>query len=161
VNERKFFRAGELARLTRVSTDTLRYYEREGLILRPARSANRYREYSADTLQRVRVIQAALAIGFSVKELARIFHKRDHGGVPCREARDLAIQKLEMIELQLKHLQKARTRLRSVIQSWKTELNGHDPSVRVHLLDKLASDKSIPLEHFPRLLQRAKQEKRK
>ena len=161
MNERKFFRAGQLSKLAGVSTDTLRFYERQGLISRPARSANGYREYSAATLHRVRVIQSALAIGFSVKELTTIFHKRDHGGVPCREVRDLAIQKLEMIESQLKQLQKARTRLRGVIQSWKTQLNGNDPSIRVHLLEKLASDDSIRLENFPRVLQRAKQEKRK
>jgi DNA-binding transcriptional MerR regulator len=160
VNERKFYRAGEVAKLSGVSTDTIRYYERQGLISRPARSTNGYREYPAATLQRVRVIQAALGIGFSVKELATIFHKRDHGGAPCREVRDLAMQKLEFIELQLKQLQKARTHLRNVIQSWKTQLNGRHPSVRVHLLDKLATDNPVRT-NFPRLLQRAKQEKRK
>lgn len=147
--------------LSGVSTDTLRFYERQRLISRPNRSANGYREYPTATLHRIRVIQSALAIGFTVKELAKIFHKREHGEVPCREVRDLAVQKLQFIESQLQHLKKARKQLSNVIQSWAKELNGSDPLVRAHLLDKLAANDSVPLENFPRLLKKAKQEKRK
>ena len=59
-------RSGELARLVGVSTDTLRHYERLGLLEIPARTSGGYREYSSGSLERVRLIRRALSIGFSL-----------------------------------------------------------------------------------------------
>src|SRR5262245_28291588 len=56
-------RSGELARLSGVSADTLRHYERKGL-LKPHRASNGYREYTRQAVERVRLIRGALAIGF-------------------------------------------------------------------------------------------------
>ena len=87
---RHYFRSGELARLAGVSTDTLRHYERKGLLKRARRSANGYREYLATDLDRVRLVRGALGIGFTLDELARILSVRDRGGAPCRQVRALA-----------------------------------------------------------------------
>src|SRR5437773_925083 len=91
-------RSGELARQAGVSADTLRHYERKGLIARPRRSPNGYREYPASTLDRVRLIRSALAVGFTLDELARILKERDQGGAPCRQVRQLAAEKLAEVE---------------------------------------------------------------
>jgi len=64
--------SGELAKLTGVSTDTLRHYERLGLLAAPARTTGNYREYPASAQQRVTLIQRALRISFSLKELKTI-----------------------------------------------------------------------------------------
>ena len=82
-------RAGELARLCGVSTDTLRHYERVGVLARPLRTRAGYRQYPAEALLRVRVVRRALAIGFTLAELSKILRTRDRGGAPCREVREI------------------------------------------------------------------------
>src|SRR5215210_4789107 len=88
------FLSGELARLAGVSTDTLRHYERKGVLPAARRLNNGYRKYPLDSLDRVRLIRRALAVGFTLDELAQILKARDHGQAPCREVRTLAAEKL-------------------------------------------------------------------
>jgi DNA-binding transcriptional MerR regulator len=65
-------RSGGLARLTGVSTDTLRYYERLGLLPKPPRTGGGYRDYPTTSLERVRLIRRAMSVGFSLSELTTI-----------------------------------------------------------------------------------------
>src|ERR1700760_1761789 len=76
-------RSGELAQLAGVSRDTLRHYERMGLLPKAQRSAKGYRRYAPEALERVRLIRGALAIGFTVQELHEVFEARDRGVAPC------------------------------------------------------------------------------
>jgi DNA-binding transcriptional MerR regulator len=71
-----YVRAGALARAAGVSTDTLRHYERKGVLGAPRRSANGYREYPPESLERVRLIRRALCFGLTLDELARPRHAR-------------------------------------------------------------------------------------
>jgi DNA-binding transcriptional MerR regulator len=82
-------RVGQMAQLTGLSTDTLRRFERKGLLV-PGRSSNGYREYSPEAVQRIRLVQRALSVGFTLDELARVVRIRERGGAPCREVRALA-----------------------------------------------------------------------
>src|SRR5205814_4310357 len=102
--KQEFLRSGELARLAGASTDTLRHYERKGLLVRPRRSANGYREYPAGTLDRVRLVRNALGIGFTLTELARIVRERDRCGAPCQQVRAVAVTKLTDVGSQLGEL---------------------------------------------------------
>ena len=72
-------RSGELAQAAGVSRDALRYYERHHLLPAAERAQNGYRRYPPQALARVRLIRAALGIGFTVEELAEIFSARDRG----------------------------------------------------------------------------------
>ena len=74
--KQEFLRAGELARASGVSTDTLRHYERKGVLPAPRRSPNGYREYPAEALARVLLVRRALAVGFTLDELAQILRAR-------------------------------------------------------------------------------------
>jgi len=69
--------SGELARLAGVSGDTIRFYERSGLLPAAPRSASGYRIFPRHALRRVQVIRSALDIGFSVRELADVFAVQD------------------------------------------------------------------------------------
>ena len=69
--------SGELANLAGVSTDTLRHYERLGLLARPQRTESGYRRYTPQSLERVRLIRSALSVGFSLPELTAILKMRD------------------------------------------------------------------------------------
>jgi DNA-binding transcriptional MerR regulator len=71
-----------LARLTGVSTDTLRHYERKGVLGIPARSQGGYRLYPPEAVGRVRLVRRALAIGFTLHDLAAALSERARGGTP-------------------------------------------------------------------------------
>jgi len=96
--------SGELAGLAGVSRDTLRHYERKGVLPRPRRGQNAYRRYPPEALQRVQLVRRALSVGFTLDELARVLKVRDVGGAPCEEVRKLAAQKLLNVQDQLREL---------------------------------------------------------
>ncbi|HXG95080.1 MAG TPA: heavy metal-responsive transcriptional regulator [Blastocatellia bacterium] len=136
-----YLRSGELARLAGVSADTLRHYERKGLIAKPRRGANGYREYPPEAIDRVRLIRSALSIGFTINELARILKERDKGGAPCRSVRSLAEAKLEEIEKQLRHLTALRDDLRALVSEWDKRLATNPEGERANLLESLATNR--------------------
>jgi len=130
-------RAGELARRTGVTKDTLRFYERAGLLPRPERLPNNYRVYPAGAVERVLWIRRVLAAGFTVEELARILAERERGGVPCRKVRDLGAAKLAEMEERLQELEAARDTLRALLKDWDRRLAEVGPGKLAGLLEAL------------------------
>ena len=129
-------RSGELARQAGVSPDTLRHYERKGLLPPPVRAANGYRVYSANALERVRLVRRALGVGFSLDELARILAERDRGGAPCKQVRALAAEKLAMVEARLRDLRLMRDALARTLADWDRRLH-RSRGERASLLEAL------------------------
>lgn len=134
---KEFYRSGEIARICECSPDTLRHYERLGLIHKPLRSENRYRKYPKETIHRVRQIQAALKIGFTLVELSKIFKIRDNDGAPCKTVRDLAEIKLQQLQEQIQQMILAREQLQKLIKEWDKSLQQKKPGERAGLLDEL------------------------
>jgi len=134
---KEFYRSGEIAKICECSPDTLRHYERHGLIHKPLRSENRYRKYPKETIHRVKQIQAALKIGFTLKELSKIFNIRDHDGVPCKNVRDLAGIKLQQLQKEIEQMLATREQLQQLIKEWDKLLKQKGPDVRAGLLDEL------------------------
>ena len=118
--------SGELARLTGVSTDTLRHYERLGLLPKPPRTDGGYRDYPSHSLERVRLIRRALSVGFSLPELATILKMRDGGDAPCRRVRAMAEAKLQQVKQQIQDLIEMRDHLAAILRNWNTKL-AHTP----------------------------------
>lgn len=133
----------EAARLAGVSADTLRHYEKKGLLPAPPRTSSGYRRYHPDTVQRVQLIQRALVIGFSLDELARVLDERDRGGAPCRGVRALVNDRLIDLDRQLEELTVLRAELRTLLRDWDARLAGTTPSRRAHLLDTLVERPAI------------------
>lgn len=131
--------SGELARLARVSSDTLRYYERRRLLPSVPRSAGGYRLFPPETLHRVQLIQAALSIGFSVRELCDIFRERESGGAPCRRVRELAAEKLDAVEARLRELLSCRRELRKALGEWDQLLGKTPRGKQAGLLEAFAA----------------------
>jgi len=125
----------ELARLAGVSADTLRYYERRRLLPAAPRSVAGYRLFPPEALHRVRLIRGALAIGFSVTELADIFGERDRGGAPCKRVRALAAEKLAVLEDRLRELQSWRRELKAAVSEWDRLLGHARNGQRARLLE--------------------------
>jgi DNA-binding transcriptional MerR regulator len=115
-------RTSEVARASGVSPDTVRVYERRGLIPRPRRTAAGYRVYPPEAVARVRLVRRALAIGFTLEELRMILGARDRGQAPCRAVRALAAEKLEALEAQIDGLAALRDRMRRVLGDWDARL---------------------------------------
>lgn len=130
-----------MARLAGVSPDTLRHYERKGLLPAPRRSPNGYREYHSSLLDRVRMIRRALSVGFTIDELASIFRQRANGGAPCRRVRALAEEKLTEVEAQLMEIKTLRDDLRSMLRDWDSRLARSADGERAGLLESLASSR--------------------
>jgi len=151
-------RAGELARLAGVSADTLRHYEQKGLLARAPRAANGYRDYPPDAFQRVQLVRRAVALGFTLDEIARILAVRDRGGAPCRSVRALAEEKLTTIEHRLAELSAARDSLRAVIGHWDALLAQAPAGQRAGLLDALEDliEAGTPSPLVPPALRRRK-----
>lgn len=135
------YSSGQLARLAGVSADTLRHYERKGVLGRAGRLPNGYRQYPHDALDRVRVIRAALALGFTLDELAEIFGERSRGGAPCRRVRALAGRKLEDAERRLRDLTALVDALRALLVDWDTKLAESGNAAPVRLLESLGTDR--------------------
>jgi MerR family transcriptional regulator, mercuric resistance operon regulatory protein len=112
---RELIRTGELARLAGVNIQTLRYYERRGLLVPPARSHGGHRLYPRDAVDRIRTIKMAQQLGFKLDEMCGLID------VPARTpARDLAEQfegKLAEIERRIDHLRDVRSRLLEVVEA--------------------------------------------
>ena len=133
-------RSGELARHTGVSTDTLRHYERMGLLARPQRTSGGYRAYEQQALDRVRLVRRALSIGISLRELADILKIRDGGGAPCRRVRQIAESKLVEMEQQLADLTVMRKHLRRVLRGWDQRLARTPRGRKALLLETLEGE---------------------
>jgi len=132
-------RSGEIARRAGVSADTLRHYERRGLLGKPRRLANGYRAYPPEALDRVLLIQRALAVGFTLDELEELLRERDRGQPPCRKVRALAEKKLSDVDRQMADLAEFRRDLARTLRDWDARLakaEGEDPA---RLLESLAS----------------------
>jgi MerR family copper efflux transcriptional regulator len=158
--ETKYLRSGELARLSAVSTDTLRHYERKGL-LAAKRLSNGYRAYPPDALARVKLVQQALSVGFSLDELASFLRIRAQGGAPCRQVRALAAKKLEELEARIRGLRQLRTDLRAMLSDWDARLADAGNGRKAWLLETLASGGPSGRENRPGVRGRGSQGGRK
>jgi DNA-binding transcriptional MerR regulator len=130
-------RSGQLARQSGVSTDTLRHYERLGLLPLPQRTAGNYREYLPTALQRVALIRKALTIGFSLTELKTILAVRDKGGAPCRHVRDLLRSKIHDLDQQIRNLVSLRVEMNRLSRQWDKRLQRTKPGQVARLLESV------------------------
>jgi DNA-binding transcriptional MerR regulator len=128
-------RSGQLAHRTGVSADTLRHYERLGLLLLPQRTAGNYREYPPSSQQRVELIQRALTLGFSLPELKTILAVRDGGGAPCRHVRALMRSKILNVDRQIRNLVSLRVELNRLSKDWDKRLRRTKPGQVARLLE--------------------------
>ena len=110
---------GQLAKLAGVRPDTVRFYEREGLLPWPERSAAGYRIYDEAALKRLRFIKQAQALGFSLDEIRRILSLRGRGKETCRCVIAMAQDTLVETEKKLKELQKFRDVLKANLERWQ------------------------------------------
>ena len=95
---------GKLATLADISTDTLRFYEREGLIAPSSKSAGGYRLYDEDAVVRLRFIKQARDCGFTLAEIQQLLLLRNQSEACCGDVRQRAIEKKLQLEAKIRAL---------------------------------------------------------
>jgi MerR family mercuric resistance operon transcriptional regulator len=96
---------GKLAKRADVNIETIRYYERKGLIPKPRRRESGYREYSNETTKRILFIKRAKNLGFSLKEIDELLSLKIASGNTCSDVKSKAENKIVDIEVKIKTLQ--------------------------------------------------------
>ena len=139
---------GEVARLAQITPDTIRYYERVGVVPRPSRTTSGYRQYANGVVHRLAVIRSAQQFGFSLKELAEFLRVRDAGGKPCLQVRHAAQRILEAADRQISTLMRARREMRRTLEAWDRTLAATPENQQARLLEQLPS--SMPFERTVR-----------
>jgi|SRR5579864_1241358 len=130
-------RSGELAGLCGVSADTIRHYDRIGILAASPRAMSGYRLYGPEAVHRVRLARNALQLGFSLPELSEILGVRDRGGVPCRTVFELAQEKLRSLRKQIAELGETERSMQQMVRKWRGKLARTQPSSKALLLHDL------------------------
>lgn len=104
----------ELAQKTGVPAKTIRYYESIGLLPRPKRAANNYRQYTPAYVERLRFIASARTLDFSLDDVSEILAARDKGIAPCQRVLDTIAQRLTDIDRRVANLLEVRDSLQQL-----------------------------------------------
>lgn len=131
-------RIGRVAESAGVTVETIRYYERLGLLSKPARTPAGYRTYPPAVLNRLALVRNAQRFGFPLKAIAGFLHVRDAGGKPCHDVRAAAERMLEAVDRQIADLIATRRRMRATLRSWDATLARTPPDRRAHLLERIS-----------------------
>jgi Hg(II)-responsive transcriptional regulator len=106
---------GQVAKQTGVTVETVRFYEKRGLIEQARRTASGYRQYSPGTVKRVRFIQHAKDAGFTLNDIAELLALRQAPGETCAPIRERAREKIEAVDSRLRDLQRIRDALSKLV----------------------------------------------
>jgi MerR family mercuric resistance operon transcriptional regulator len=128
---------GKVARLAAVGVETLRFYEREGLIEKPRRRDSGYRAYPASTVDRVRFIRRAKELGFSLKEIKELLELRISPDTTCGEIKTHAESKIGDIDDKIKSLRS----MKKALQKLTDACGGSGPVSECPILDALDQGK--------------------
>lgn len=125
---------GQLAKRTGVGVETIRFYERQGLIPEPARLASGYRHYPPEALSRVRFIRQAQHLGFSLKEVLELLRLQDNPNAGRGDVRDKALAKLSDIRGRIRDLEAIQSELSRLVQ----DCDGIGPIANCPILHRLS-----------------------
>lgn len=127
---------GELGEKANVNIETLRYYERRGLLPTPPRSAANYRLFPPDAVRVVRFIRRAQELGFSLKEIEELLSLRAAPEAQCTDVKKFAQEKIKDIDAKIATLQA----IRNVLGVLLTECPGQAPAQYCPILEAIATE---------------------
>ncbi|HUB42922.1 MAG TPA: MerR family DNA-binding protein [Streptosporangiaceae bacterium] len=136
-------RSSEVASRAGVNVETLRYYERRGILPEPRRSGSGYRTYDAQAVRTVRFIKGAQQLGFSLEEIDSLLDLAAGGPRNCDAARKLATEKVGELEAKIARLSAMRDSLRQLVATCDRSPGKRD----CPLLEAIEDDASIEGEH--------------
>lgn len=128
---------GKVARSTGLAIDTVRFYEKEGLLDKPARTASGYRHYSSDAVARLRFIRQAKQLGFSLNEIKELLALRVAPGKSCRDVKARAERKIADIDGRIAALK----RMKGALTKLAAACSGRGPTSECPIIETLESGK--------------------
>ena len=111
-----FVRIGDLAAAAEIPPETVRYYERRGLLAAPPRSANGYRTYDDDALNQLRFIRTAQIAGLTLAEIHSVIELRNDGTTPCSHVEALLSDKLAEVRERQRRLEALEHELAQLLE---------------------------------------------
>jgi Hg(II)-responsive transcriptional regulator len=132
------FTIGEVARKAGVGVETVRFYERQGLLAEPQRRASGYRQYDQEAISVLRFIRRAKELGFTLREIKSLLALRLDSSATRSEVRSQAIAKLTDIDAKIADLQ----RMREALQNLLVQCHGNGTAEGCPILEALQGDES-------------------
>ncbi len=133
----------DVVKATGLSRETLRYYENAGLLTRPARGLNGYRNFTASDLERLEFIFKTKKAGFTLREIRELISLKDNGQANCRLGRDISLERIRKVDAKISSLIEVRAILDDFVQ--RCEAAGLDQpcSLSFHLDPILSSARGV------------------
>ncbi len=131
---------GKVAHSAGLAIDTVRYYEREGLLEKPARTASGYRHYRPDAVTRLRFIRQAKDLGFSLAEIKDLLALRVTPGKSCGDVRARAVSKVDDIDRRIASLK----RMRQALTKLAAACSGRGPTSDCPILEAMETRELTP-----------------
>lgn len=131
---------GKVAHSAGLAIDTVRYYEREGLLDKPARSASGYRHYTPDAVARLRFIRQAKDLGFSLSEIRELLALKVAPGKSCADVKARAEAKIANVEQRIAQL----TRMKRALTKLATACSGRGPTSDCPILEAMETRELTP-----------------
>ena len=129
----EIYSVGQLAKKANVNIETIRYYERRGLLPEPLRNKSGHRQYSIKDLRRTKFIKRTQSLGFSLNEISDLLSLKMEPGKTCADVKQRVKSKLKDIEEKMKTLQ----RMRTVLLELETNCPGKGPLNECPILETL------------------------
>ena len=123
--KRHLLKIGEVSRQTGIGIETLRFYEKSGLLDKPSRTYSGYRMYSSDVLDRLSFIKRAQVLGFTLDEIRKLIDDARRGHSPCDEVREIVRKRLEELDRRMQEMALYRKELAETLEEW--DRVGHAP----------------------------------
>ncbi len=128
---------GQLAKKANVNLETIRYYERRGLIPEPPRNKSGHRQYSREEVMRTKFIKRSQALGFSLKEISELLSLRVAPGMTCGEVKTRVEAKTKDIEKRIADLEE----MRGALERLSKKCTGQGPISKCPILDEIGSNR--------------------
>lgn len=116
--KRHMLKIGEVSRQSGIGIETLRFYEKSGLLDKPSRTYSGYRMYSSDVLDRLSFIKRAQVLGFSLDEIRKVIDDARRGHSPCDEVREIVRMRLEELDQRMQEMALYRKELAETLEQW-------------------------------------------
>jgi MerR family transcriptional regulator, copper efflux regulator len=136
MESRDLLTIGKLAQRGGVNIQTIRYYERRGLIPKPDRSSSGYRLYDVEAVRRLGFVRKAQSLGFSLQEIGELLSLRMRPDTTCKDIRERARQKIARVDEKISEL----ARIRSALGKLAMVCRGKGPTSACPILEALDAD---------------------
>lgn len=133
----EIFTIGKVARLTEVGIETLRFYEREGLIPEPPRRDSGYRQYPPAIIDRVRFIKRAKDLGFTLAEIKELLNLSVGPKTTCADVKRKAAEKIKEVDAKIADLK----RMKQALNQLTDQCRGKGPVSECPILENLKSER--------------------